>query len=210
MTDALTDNLFSRTRVRDQLAPTAWLLDIVKSLTGVDVMRELVAPFVGQWGNVNAYGQALMDASRCLQAVSVNVTQFARELDRKWQSVAADDARIHLASIGASLRSDSRTQADLGLRYQELATAMQCGQVVAEMILKAVLDTAIEVAVWAAAGTATSQTRVGSVIGYGMATYKTAYLMHLLEEWTCLVAAARAETEGFLGRRGSAVPGGGG
>jgi hypothetical protein len=86
---------------------------------------------------------------------------------------------------------------------------MQCGQVVAEMLLRAVLDTAIEIAVWAAAGTVTSKTRVGSVLGYGMATYKSTYLMRLLEEWACLVAAARAETAGFLsqrdGRRGRSL-----
>lgn len=203
MTNALTDSLFSRAEILDQLKPSAWLLDIVKNITGVDVVRELVAPFVGRWDSVDAYGEALMGASRCLQSVSADVTTISRELDKNWQSVAADDARIHLASVGASLRADSRTQADLGSRYQELATAMQCGQAVAEMLLKAVLDTAIEIAVWAAAGTATSRTRVGAVIGYGMATYRTAHLMHLLEEWACLVTAARAETEAFLGRQRS-------
>jgi hypothetical protein len=80
---------------------------------------------------------------------------------------------------------------------------MQCGQLAAEIMLKAVLDAAIEVAVWAAAGSATSRTPVGSVIGYGMATYKTAYLMHLIEEWTRLVAVARSEAEKFAGRRGA-------
>jgi len=208
MTSALTDNLFSRHKALDQLTQSVWLLDIVNSLTGVDVMRELVAPFLGQWGNVNAYGEALTNVSRCFQAVSANVIMISGELDKNWRGMTADAARTHLASVGASLRSDSAMQADIGMRYRELATAMQCGQVVAEMLLKAVLDTAIEIAVWAAAGTATSQTRVGTILGYGMATYKTAYLLHLLEEWTCLVAAARAETEGFLGRRGGGASSG--
>jgi len=211
MTNALTDNLFSRQKVVDHLAPSVWLLEIVKSLTGVDVMRELVAPFVGPWDKVNAYGESLTNVSRCLQAVSADVTTISTALDNNWRGEAADAARNHVAAIAASLHSDSVTQADLGMRYRELATAMQCGQVVADMILKGVLDTAIEIAVWAAAGTATSQTRVGAVLGYGMATYKTAYLVHLLEEWTHLVTAARTEAEGFLGRIGRAgkQPGGG-
>lgn len=208
MTSALTDNLFSRHKVLDQLTPSAWLLDIVKTLTGVDVMRELVVPFVGQWGEVTAYGEALANVSRCFQAVSADVVTISGELDKDWRGLTADAARTHLASIAASLRSDSATQADIGTRYRELATVMQCGQVVAEMLLKAVLDTAIEIAMWAAAGTATSKTRVGTILGYGMATYKTVYLLHLLEEWTCLVAAARAETEGFLCQRGRGAGGG--
>lgn len=198
MTNALTDNLFSRDKVLDQLAPSMWLLDIVKSLTGVDVVRELIGPFVGPWAKVDAYGEALANVARCVHSVSAEVTAISRELDNSWQGIAADDGRIHFASVAASLRSDSRTQADLSTRYRELATAMQCGQVVAEMILKAVLDNAIQIAVWAAAGTSTSPTRVGSVIGYGMVTYKTVYLRHLLEEWASLVIAARAETGTFL------------
>jgi hypothetical protein len=201
MTRTLSDNLFNAQKVFDHLAPSEWLLGIVKSLTGVDVMRELVVPFVGRWGNVDDYGEALTNVSRCLEAVSTDVATISSELGKNWQGLAADAARTNLASIGTSLHSDSETQAGLGIRYRELATAMQCAQVVAEMLLKAVLDTAIEVAVWAAAGASTSQTRVGDVLGYGMATYKTAYLVHLLEEWGCLVSAAREDTEGFLGRR---------
>jgi hypothetical protein len=205
VTSALADNFFSRDKVLDQLRPSVWLLDIVKSLTGVDVMQELVAPFVGQWGKVNAYGKALTNVSRCLQAVSANVSTISAEVDKNWQGMAADAARIHLASVGAWLHSDSQTQADFGMRYRELATAMQCGQLVAEVILKAVIDTAIEIAVWAAAGTATSQSRVGFVAGYGMATYKTAHLVWLIEEWAGLVAAARAETDGFLDLAGQDI-----
>jgi hypothetical protein len=171
----------------------AWLLDLVKSLTGVDVLRDLIAPFAGRWDQVDAYGEALSNVSQCVQAVSAEVTTIAAGLGANWEGRAADAATTHLACLGASLRSDSQVLADTGVRYRELATAMRCGQVAAEVMLKAVLDAAIEVAVWAAAGSATTRTPAGSVIGYGMATYKTADLVHLVDEWTHLVAVARED-----------------
>ena len=184
----------------DQLIPSTWLLDIVKSLTGVDVASDLVAPFVGRWDRVDAYGEALANVSRCVEGVSGGVMSIASALGGNWRGEAADAAQVHLASTSAWLRSDSEVLADTGLRYRELAAAMRCGQVAAEMLLKAVLDTAIEVAVCVAAGTGTSRTPVGSVIGYGMATYKTAYLIHLIEKWTQLVDVARADAERAMTR----------
>ncbi|HZM75752.1 MAG TPA: hypothetical protein VFC19_08505 [Candidatus Limnocylindrales bacterium] len=199
MTKVLSENLSSPHKVLAHLAPSAWLLDIVKSLTGVDVATDLVAPFVGRWDGVNAYSEAMTNVSRCVQSVSAGVTTISTDLGTKWQGKAAGTAHAHLASISASLHSDSEALADIGLRYRELATAMQCGQVAAEIMLKAVLDAAMEVAVWMAAGTSTSRTPVGFVIGYGMATYKTARLVHLIEEWTRLVVLARADTEKVAG-----------
>lgn len=176
-----------------------WLLDFVKSLTGVDVARDLVAPFAGRWDRVGAYGEAMTNVSQCVQTVSADVTAISADLAKEWEGKAAGSAQSHLASLGASLRCDSEVLADTALRYQDLATAMQCAQAAADVLLKAILDAAIRVAVWAAAGNVTSRTPVGHVLGYGMATYKTADLVHLVEEWARLVAIARAEAGSWSG-----------
>jgi hypothetical protein len=183
----------------DRLAPSAWLLEIVKSLTGVDVARDLVAPFAGRWDKVGAYGEAMTIVSQCVQTVSADVAAISAGLAKQWEGRAADSGQCHLRSLGASLRSDSEVLADTGIRYQELAAAMQCAQAAAEILLKAVLDTAIQVAVCMAAGNVTSRTPAGDVIGYGMATHKTAHLVLLIEEWTRLVEVARTEAAAWTG-----------
>lgn len=172
---------------------STWLLDLVESLTGVDVAAELVAPLAGPWDGVETYGESLTAISRLLPHVSGKVTAVAESLKGQWEGHAADDPRAYLTSIGASLCSQSVALAKAGEQYQEFATGMRIAQAGAECLLKEVLETAIEIAIWAAAGTATSQTRIGDVLGYGMATYKTVHLRYLIERWTHLVAVAKHE-----------------
>jgi len=192
-------DFFSPLKVFDYLSPSKWVFDIVKSLTGVDILGELVSPFVGHWERVSAYGDALTKVSQCLTGVSTNVSNVNGALDTQWDGNAADAANVYFGSVGTSLRLHSEALAKAGERYQELAAGMYHHHVAAEHLLKLVFDEAIAIAVWAAVGTATAETGVGAAVGYGMAAYKTVRLVNLINHWRELVEKAMIGAEGFMG-----------
>lgn len=191
-------DFFSPTKILGYLSPSKWVLDLVKQITGVDVLAELISPFVGHWDRVSAYGDALGKVSQCLQGVSANVSSVGDTLDARWDGNAADAAHAFFGSVSASLRLQSDAFVEAGERYQQLAVGMWHQHVAAGHLLTDVLDTTVEVSIWAAVGAATSETGVGAAAGYAMAAYKTLKLLRLLDEWKGLVSLATSTAEGTL------------
>src|SRR5688572_369120 len=102
-TESVEAGFVSPTALFDLFSPSAWLFEIVKALTNVDVLGEFVSPLSGHWTMVSAYGDALGKLSLCLRDVSSDVQETSATLDGVWQGNASDAAYVYFAQAAGSL-----------------------------------------------------------------------------------------------------------
>jgi hypothetical protein len=193
---AVSKGFASPLAVFDYWSPSAWLFEIIKDVTGVDVLGHIVSPLVGHWNHVSAYGDALKKLAQSLQGVSANVSNIEFTLDGRWDGNAADAASVYFSSVATSLRLHSEALEKAHAEYQGLAVGMWHLTEVAEHLVKELLNKALEMAIYAAAGTVTAETGVGAAVGYGLAAYKALELLHILEQASKLIVRATMLIEG--------------
>ncbi len=187
----------SPTALFDLFSPSAWLFDIVKAFTNVDVLGEVVAPLSGHWTMVSAYGDALGKVSACLQDVSGDVQANAVTLDGSWEGNASDAAYVYFAQAAGSLSGHAQALQRAGAEYRSLARAMWHLMESLKGLLQTLLDRAARAALYALAGSLTAETGVGAVVGYGLAAYEIAQIIALVSRITLVATVAESVVFGF-------------
>jgi hypothetical protein len=187
----------SPTALFDLLSPSAWLFDIVRALTNVDVLGEFVSPFSGHWTMASAYGDALSKLSLCLGDVSTDVQATATAMDGMWDGNASDAAYLYFAQAAGSLSGHAQALQRASVEYKSLARAMWHLMESMKGLLQTLLDRAARAALYALAGTLTAETGVGAVVGYGLAAYEIAQILRIVARVTLIATAAESIVFGF-------------
>lgn len=195
--EAVASGFVSPTALLDLFSPSAWVFDSVKAMTGVDVLGDLVAPLSGHWTMVSAYGDALVKLSLCLREVSTNVQETAVSLDALWDGNAADAAYMYFAQTAAVVSSHGQLLGRASDEYLRLARALWHLMEAMKGLVQALLDRAVRAAIYALAGTLTSQTGVGALVGFGLAAYEIAAILQLTTRITMVVTVAESTIFGF-------------
>jgi uncharacterized protein YukE len=185
------------TSVLDYFSPSCWLFEIVKDLTHVDVLEELLAPVSGHWEQVSAYGDALNKLSLCLAETGVNLHGATNALRPTWKGNAADAAFGYFDAASASLGGYAKVLSALQAEYQEVAKQMWTNCEAVKAIAEQILDDALFAAVAIAAGTVTAETGAGPLIGYGIAALKIANMLERIHEGTKVVRVGKALIDGL-------------
>lgn len=196
-TESVQAGFASPTALFDLFSPSAWLFDIVKALTNVDVLGEFVSPLSGHWTLVSAYGDALSKLSLCLRDVSTDVQTTASTLDSAWDGNASDAAYVYFAQAAGSLSGHAQAVQRASVEYKSLARAMWHLMESMKGLLQALLDRAARAALYALAGTLTAETGVGAVVGYGLAAYEIAQILRIVARVTLICSAAESIVFGF-------------
>lgn len=145
--------------------------EFIKACTGYDVVSEATKMFSGDWAAVWRAGGAYSALGACLQQVAMNVAADNVALDSSWDGRAADAAFNYFADFSADLSSLNDRFRELGEQYHRAAEGTwRLANLYAGFIKEAV-DWAIIGSAAAAAGTATIETGVGPIVGYGAAAY---------------------------------------
>ncbi len=195
--ESISAGFVSPTALMDMFSPSAWVFDIVKLLTGVDVLGELVSPMSGHWTLVSAYGDALAKLSMCMGEVSTDVQVTATSMDATWEGNAADAAYMYFAMAAGSLSSHAQLARRASEEYKSLARAMWHLMEAMKGFLQAILDRGVRMALYALAGSLTAETGVGAMVGYGLATYEIAKIVQLVARVTMIVSVAESAIFGF-------------
>ncbi|GIH08344.1 hypothetical protein Rhe02_64110 [Rhizocola hellebori] len=187
----------SPTALFDLFSPSAWLFDVVKAFTNVDVLGEFVSPLSGHWTMVSAYGDALSKLSLCLRDLSADVQAASTTLDDVWDGNASDAAYVYFAQAAGSLTGHAQAVQRASVEYKSLARAMWHLMEAMKGLLQALLDRAARAALYALAGTLTAETGVGAAVGYGLAAYEIAQILRLVARVTLVSSAAESIVFGF-------------
>jgi hypothetical protein len=191
------NGFYDWTSMLHYFSPSFWLFEVVKELTDIDVLEELLAPVSGHWEQVSAYGDALNKLSLCLVDTGVDLRDATNALRPEWTGNAADAAFRYFDSASASLTGYAKVLASLQGEYQEVALKMWINCEAAKAISEQILDDALFAAVAVAAGTVTAETGVGPVVGYALAAVKIASMMEKIHEGTKVVRVGKALVDGL-------------
>jgi len=185
------------TSVLHYFSPSFWLFEVVKELTHIDVLEELLAPVSGHWEQVSEYGDALNKLSLCLADTSLNLQEATNTLRPEWTGNAAAAAFRYFDSAAASIDGYAKVLVALQVQYQEVALQMWINCEAAKTIAEQILDDALFAAIAVTAGTVTAQTGAGPLIGYGLAALKIASMLERVHEGTKVVRAGKALIDGL-------------
>lgn len=183
--------------VLDYFSPSFWLFEVVKELTHVDVLEELLAPVSGHWEQVSEYGDALNKLSLCLTDTCRDLHEATNALRPAWKGNAADAAFRYFESAKTSLEGYAKVLAALQVEYQDVALKMWTNCEAAKTIAEQILDDALFAAIAITAGTVTAQTGAGPLIGYGLAALKIASMVERIHEGTKVVRVGKALVDGL-------------
>jgi hypothetical protein len=187
----------SPTALFDLFSPSAWLFEVVRSFTNVDVLGECVSPLSGHWMMVSAYGDALSKLSACLRDVSSEVQSTSTTFDGTWDGKASDAAYVYFAQAAGSLSGHAQALERASVEYRSLARAMWHLMESMKGQLQALLDRAARAALYALAGTLTAESGVGAVVGYGLAAYEIAQIVRLVARVSLVSTVAESVVFGF-------------
>lgn len=157
----------------DALSPTYWINEVIKEITGRDVIGEAVAPVTGDWRSYARFGSALNQLGEFALALGLKVTEGTSAVDREWDGRAADAAHLYFQGLAEATAAQRPVLHDIRDQYYAATTAVWDYARGVGGLIGTICDAAIIAGIAAAAGTATFETGVGPVVGYGVAAWQT-------------------------------------
>ncbi|MBQ1041480.1 hypothetical protein KBX03_03060 [Micromonospora sp. C72] len=186
----------------DLISPAAWLRQVSVWLFGYDPFEDWTKQLSGDW---DAYihcaaawriiGNALLDVGR-------NLVTTAGDVPEVWRGKAAEaeqEFQLKLGNAAMALHPACDQYAELYTKAAE--AAKQLFDVVSGLITK-LIDVLIVVNLASAVGTATIETGVGPVVGYGVAAYYAWQAYDLYNEISTFYGNAEATFKGIAGTIG--------
>jgi hypothetical protein len=191
------------------ISPSAWVNDIIEKTTGVDIFGYASDAFTGEWVALYKFGDALTNVARAVQQIGIDIQTGAMKADETWNGNAGDAAYTYFSTLAAAV-SGQQAALDAAARgYHEAARgAWQLSNQLGN-VLQAVVDEAILMGIAAAVGTATIETGVGAVVGYGMAAYQGVQILKLVNKASQIINTAGVVIMAAFGG-GMAIAGQGG
>jgi hypothetical protein len=183
----------------DWLSPTHIVNEFVKVTTGYDIFGDAAMAFTGDWEAVWTSAGAFRNLAGALRNIGVNVAQGNLELDGDWDGNAADAAYVSFTTLGSTLSEMHGPLVRLAAAYEEAAEGTYRLQEAVSGVLKDLMDSAMIGALGASVGTATIETGVGFVTGWGIAAYEAWKVTELTSRARKIIATAQALANGSMG-----------
>jgi hypothetical protein len=174
----------------DWLSPSHIVNEFVAMVTGYDVFGEASKVFAGDWEQVWQAAGAFRNLGNAMQELGINVSHGNVELDASWDGNANDAAYMYFANLSSAIASQHIALTALADSYEKAAEGTyRIGETVSG-IMKDISDAAMIAVVASSAGTATIETGVGFVTGWGVAAYEAYKIAELADKARKLIATA--------------------
>ncbi|GGN20680.1 uncharacterized protein YukE [Actinoplanes campanulatus] len=182
----------------DYISPTAWMMKGFDIILGFDPVQEVQNKLVGDWEMLAQMQQVLTNASTAVHDLAYNIQAGATALHGGyWEGNAGEQAHRYFTDFATSVDQLRAPLAKMGEEYRTMANAVwEAGDAIGGLI-KGICDAAIIAGVAAAAGTATSLTGGGAVVGYGVAAAEAANMLAMWAQVTKYLAYADSAVKGF-------------
>lgn len=178
--------------VLDWVSPSHIVNEFVKQVVGYDIFGEASKLFAGDWELVWQAAGAYRNLAKAMQDIGMNVAHGIVELDASWDGNASEAAYAYFTELSGTISSQQLSLNALADSYEKAAEGTyRIGETVSG-IMKDIMDAAAIGAVAASAGTATIETGVGFVTGWGIAAYEAYKIAELADNARKLIATASA------------------
>jgi hypothetical protein len=169
------------------ISPSAWINDAIEKAVGWDVFGWCTDWLAGDWEAIWKFGDAMINLAECLQEQGINIQRSAIDMDYSWDGNAADAAYQYFSTLAAATSGQQIALREIGEGYHKAALgAWQLGNQLGN-ILQALADKAIIAGIAFAAGTATAETVVGAVAGYGVAAWQAIEMLELANRASTII-----------------------
>jgi hypothetical protein len=197
--DSITNGFANPLDLFNYVSPSAWINEAIENLTGVNVFNWITDWVGGDWEAIWKFGDAMGNLAQCMQQIGMNIQRAFLDLDRSWDGNASDAAYQYFSSLATTTSGQQAALIKICDDYHKAATgAWQLSNQLGN-ILQALADKAIIAGIAAAAGTATIETGVGAVVGYGVAAWQVIEMMNLINKASTIMNTAGTVILGIFG-----------
>jgi hypothetical protein len=197
--DSVTNGFVNPTDIFNYISPSAWINDLIEDTTGVNIFSYATDAFTGEWAALYKFGDALANLAPALQQIGMDIQAGAIEADATWDGNASDAAYNYFSSLAAAISGQQAALYEAARGYHEAARGAWQLSTQLGNLLQAIADEAIIMGIAAAAGTATIETGVGAVAGYGYATYQAIQIAKLVNKASQIISTAGTVIMGAFG-----------
>jgi hypothetical protein len=197
--ESITNGFVNPVDIFNYLSPAAWINDAIEKAVGWDVIGWCTEWLTGDWEAVWKFGNALISLAECLQEQGIDIQQAALTMDASWDGNAADAAYQYFSTLAAATSEQQISLREIGENYHK--AAMGAWQLSNQLgnIIQALVDKAVIAGIAFAAGTATAETGVGAVAGYGVAAWQALDMLKLANNASTIINTAGSVILGVFG-----------
>ncbi|MGC4866404.1 WXG100 family type VII secretion target [Micromonospora sp. DT53] len=181
----------------DNISPTSWAMQGFDVVFGFDPISWLQERLFGNWEALATMQPVLTNVGSALHDLALNTQTGAATLRQVWQGQAGDAAYSYFTQLSTAAAALRGPLNDIGNEYKAMADSVWSISEAIGGIIKGLIDAAIIAGIAAAAGTVTSATGVGAIVGYGVAAVEVAYMLKLWGQATQLYQHASAAVLAF-------------
>ncbi|NES13258.1 MULTISPECIES: hypothetical protein [Micromonospora] len=177
----------------DYISPASWLNEVFDHVFGFDPIGEIQNKVSGDWEALAQMAPVVDNIGAALHDLAYNLQSGTITLHPLWQGIAGEGAFRYFTTTANAVADLHAPLGSVSKAYLDMADAVWSAGEALGGVVKSLIDAAIIAGVAAAAGTITSETGIGAVVGYGLAAAEVANMFRLWGEATKLcqqIAAA--------------------
>lgn len=170
----------------DYISPANWLNEVFNHVFGFDPIGRIQSQVSGDWEALANMAPVVDNIGGALHDLAYNVQSGTTTLRPLWHGVAGDGAFRYFTTTANATADLHTPMSAISKAYREMADAVWSAGEALGGVVKSLIDAAIIAGIAAAAGTVTSETGVGALVGYGVAAAEVANMFRLWGEATKL------------------------
>jgi hypothetical protein len=168
---ALGIEMWSLNPMADLISPAAWLRQVSIWLFGVDPFEGWASQFSGDWKAYVHCGNAMGLAGAAASDIGRNLTASTADVATIWRGRAAEAEQEFQLALGSAATDLQPACHRFNELYMQAAEAVKKLLDVVSGLIGDLMDVLIIINAAAAIGTATIETVVGPIAGYGVVAY---------------------------------------
>jgi uncharacterized protein YukE len=191
--------VFRINALSDLISPAAWLRQATVWLFGRDPFEGWGEALSGDWESYVHCAVAWGIIGNAIHGIGRNLTAGAADASSVWRGNAAEAEQEFQLALGAAALALQPVCDQYGQLYNQAAEAAKHLFSVVTALISKLIDVLIVINLASAVGTATIETGVGAVAGYGVAAYYAWQAYDLYNEISNFYSNAEAIFRGIAG-----------
>ncbi|PID98018.1 MAG: hypothetical protein CSA82_01560 [Actinobacteria bacterium] len=161
---------------------TDWVLDAILGAGEHDPFKAIGDLIAGDWEKISLASDALSKLGDYYTCLEEELRERVLKIDADWNGGASDAAQHSLKKTADSFGEVAEKLSGLSKDYNTVAIGVFQTADVLTGLLRSLADWGIAAAIAAAAGTATAETVVGAIAGWGVAGWSVWKMLNIVEE----------------------------
>lgn len=163
--------MWSINPLADLISPAAWMRQVSIWLFGLDPFEGWAKQFSGDWKAYVHCGAAMGCIGAAVHDIGRNLIAGAADVSGVWRGNAADAEQEFRLALGAAAMDLEQACHQFSQLYRQAADATRNLFEVVSGLMSDLIDTLIIINIASTAGTASIETGIGPLAGYGIAVY---------------------------------------